>query len=378
VDHPFAQRISISLNGIRLTSQFDECIRYHINGYHLRQYMQSKRHWNDRAWESIDFDLFGKHYNSLTAPMQVFQTKLSHDQLPLGKARLQRSQVHYPQVALCPCCHKEQEDVLHFLRCDSNEARNSSLTNLLKDSKFPESHPRIRRTIHDGIQHWIHNLQDEFSPVINDYPLEIQQLILLAVQSQNRLGWDNVLRGFFSKRWTDLASRSLMVPDRTDLQTGHARMRAIIHSIHIYARDIWTSRNKALHSREAQYHNSIRTAEEAEIRTYYENQTILHFDDWYLCDKSLESILNSSSSNKRRCYCVLDQEVQEVCALHPVLEQVPYIFIRHRESNLKARIAWKVLFFLLVMSSYRRWQRRNATRSDGSLAPCCHYAIYKL
>ncbi len=75
--------------------------------------------------------------------------------------------------------------------------------------------------------------------------------------------------------------------------------------------------------------------------------------------------------------CLLDQEVQEVCAKHPVFAQVPYIFIRHRKSNLKARITWKVLSFLLVLSSYSRWQRRIADGSDGSLAPCCHYTIYK-
>ena len=76
--------------------------------------------------------------------------------------------------------------------------------------------------------------------------------------------------------------------------------------------------------------------------------------------------------------CLLDQEVQEVCVKHPVIVQVPYIFICHRESDLKGRIAWKVLSFLLVLSSCSRRQRRIAAGSDGSLAPCCHYAIYKL
>jgi hypothetical protein len=50
----------------------------------------------------------------------------------------------------------------------------------------------------------------------------------------------------------------------------------------------------------------------------------------------------------------------------------------HRESNPKARIAWKVLSFLLVLISHSWWQRRNAAGNDGSLAFCCHYTIYKL
>lgn len=85
LDHPSTQRISIVLNGTRLTSQIDECIRYHINGYQMRLHMQSKQHWSNRTWDQVDFDLFGKHYQRMSSPMQIFKTKLSHDQLPLGK-----------------------------------------------------------------------------------------------------------------------------------------------------------------------------------------------------------------------------------------------------------------------------------------------------
>ena len=35
VDHCPEQRVSISIMGVRLTGQYDECIRHHINGYHL-------------------------------------------------------------------------------------------------------------------------------------------------------------------------------------------------------------------------------------------------------------------------------------------------------------------------------------------------------
>jgi hypothetical protein len=114
-DHPYHQRISLSLNGVQLTSQIDECFRFHINGYHLRRYLQSKRKWTDRIWDSINFDLFGRHYQQLGAALQVFQTKLSYDQLPLGRINLYRSKVADKQVALCPCCTRATEDTFHFL-----------------------------------------------------------------------------------------------------------------------------------------------------------------------------------------------------------------------------------------------------------------------
>ena len=41
-DHQDEQSVSILLNGTPITSNYDSTIRYHINGYHLRQYMQEK------------------------------------------------------------------------------------------------------------------------------------------------------------------------------------------------------------------------------------------------------------------------------------------------------------------------------------------------
>lgn len=299
LDHPSTQRISIVLNGTRLTSQIDECIRYHINGYQMRLHMQSKRHWSNRTWDQVDFDLFGKHYQRMSSPMQVFKTKLSHDQLPLGKTRLHRSAVHDHNISLCPCCGTHSEDVNHFLRCPSNNAITSGLHALLKDSKFPDSHP-IRRVLHDGIRHWITDQKVAFQPSIDGYPPEMQASIRLAIQSQSSIGWDNAIRGFLSKEWTDLASRTLLAPRKLDLHNGRRRMQSITNSLFEYARSTWVFRNECLHGRDEQKKRAILTAEEAEIRQYYTNQTMLHFDDRYLCDKNLDTLLNSSTTNKRR------------------------------------------------------------------------------
>ena len=40
VSHESEQGCSISINGERVTSQYDDSIRFHVNGYHLRQYVQ--------------------------------------------------------------------------------------------------------------------------------------------------------------------------------------------------------------------------------------------------------------------------------------------------------------------------------------------------
>jgi hypothetical protein len=47
IDHEPAQLCSISINGRRLTGQYDASIRFHINGYHLRRYIQGQNSWSD-------------------------------------------------------------------------------------------------------------------------------------------------------------------------------------------------------------------------------------------------------------------------------------------------------------------------------------------
>jgi hypothetical protein len=278
INHPPFQRISLTLNGIRLTSQIDSCLRYHINGYHLRRHLQSKRRWADKIWDTLDFDLFGRHYQRLDANRQVFQTKFSYDQLPLGQMGLYRSRVTDPQVATCPCCKTSTEDMSHFLRCRQNSAFRQSLVDFRKDPKFPDDNP-TRRILSDGIQHWIEKPTERFRPDLTSYPSLIIASTMGAIDSQTHIGWNNAIRGFLSQAWTDLASRSLSDPDTVDIQKGRARMQTIIQSLHKHSWDTWLARNDKLHKKGLEQQTSIRTAEKAEIRFFYENPTTLHFDD---------------------------------------------------------------------------------------------------
>jgi hypothetical protein len=114
--------------------------------------MQSKHRWNDAEWDTIDFDLFGKHFKRLNAPNQSFQMKFSHDKLPLGKINLHRSSVKDSQVSLCPCCSSKVEDINHFLHCDKNTAPAiaTGLRNFLRDKKLPVPHPSYFLLQHFG------------------------------------------------------------------------------------------------------------------------------------------------------------------------------------------------------------------------------------
>lgn len=50
LDHQPGQKISVSINGRQLTSQYDSSLRFHVNGYRLPQYLQKRRQWDDATW----------------------------------------------------------------------------------------------------------------------------------------------------------------------------------------------------------------------------------------------------------------------------------------------------------------------------------------
>jgi hypothetical protein len=114
VDHRVDQQISIYINGIPVTSQYDECIRFHVNGYHLRQYVQQRHRWHNRIWDSIDFHTFGKHFKSLRPSYLAQHFKFVHDQLPLGDRRFREAPVKDASLKLCPCCKQPRKRLTTF------------------------------------------------------------------------------------------------------------------------------------------------------------------------------------------------------------------------------------------------------------------------
>lgn len=103
VDHQQSQQVSVTINSRRINSQFDESIRYHINGYHLRRYLQEKNSWSDETWNEIDFATFGKSFCRLSPATQVRQTKFVHGHLPIGTRRYKQARIKDEKLKVCPC-----------------------------------------------------------------------------------------------------------------------------------------------------------------------------------------------------------------------------------------------------------------------------------
>jgi hypothetical protein len=310
-DHTKEQNISISINGVRIQSQVDSCIRFHVNGYHLRHFMQSKNKWSNAVWKEIDFEMFGSHFRSLLPHQQISHMKHVHDQQPLGKRRNRQAPIPDPILEKCPCCNHPTEDKQHLLTCTKNPEAKAAMDTLRKTIlEKHDIHP-IRFLLIEGIKQWIEHPDRPFRPNVEHFPPHLHDSIHQAISSQERIGWKHLLNGFLSTAWRSLAHQDMLSATKSDQPKGLQRLRTCISAIHIFTRTLWLARNSVLHE-ETQINNlnTARTAEQVEVSYYHQRPQLLRFDDRHLCDRSLNKLLSGSSSTRRRWLRLIKSSVQ--------------------------------------------------------------------
>lgn len=194
--------MSFTINGLRINNQFDDSIRYHINGYHLRRYLQEQNSWSDAIWREIDFAMFGKFFRRLSPSQQIRHTKFVHGQLPLGVRRYQQARIPDESLRLCPRCKTHDETAIHFLPCQNNPVSLSSLQELYKKIQAGETHPmkHLKHLITGVIRKWSSNDDPDFNDV-GEYPSHMHPIINSAFQSQATIDWDHLLKGYLSCHW---------------------------------------------------------------------------------------------------------------------------------------------------------------------------------
>ena len=264
VPHIDEQQCSISINGVWLTSQYDECARFHVNGYHLKQYAMSSNGWSNNVWNEIYFAVFGAHFRRLRPSQQASHMKLVHNQLPLGERRYQQAPIKEDSLRLCPRCKEKSETNEHFLQCEANPARLQSLSKLKSDIQTTDIHP-VRYLLFAGICHWLKNPDTLFDPSTSEFPEHLLVPIQEALSFQARIGWHQAVKGYFSKNWAALANMDMYHPTATDQQKGTMRMRSIIQSVQLYTTQTWKYRNSALHDTDDTTATQIRSSEATEI-----------------------------------------------------------------------------------------------------------------
>ena len=122
-----------------------------------------------------------------------------------------------------------------------------------------------------------------------------------AINEQSAIGWENLLRGYFSSKWRDLASQNMMNPDATTNKAdGNRRAGTIIQRIQGYIKFLWKGRNDALHKCNKFNETKFLSLESAEIRHYFNQPHLIPVQDQHYCQGNILTILQGRPSIRRR------------------------------------------------------------------------------
>ena len=299
--HEEEQWCSISINGCCLSSQYDESIRFHINGYHhLRQSLQSKQGWSDHTWEEVDFYTFSQHFCRLCPQSQSKWMKIvMYDQLPSGERRYLQSPVKDPLLRLCPCCKHLPETMPHFLTCNHNVSLLESLQSLKTDLCSDNIHPTCH-LLYSGLFYFYSQKEGPYNTNLEVFPAHLHAPIRDALATQANIGWFQATKGFLSSRWRNLAAMAMFQSGARDETKGNSRLRNIVQGIFEHIMHLWRARNDMLHNK-----NRQRTVEGSILGVCRDHGSVqkpepLRFSDIHLCSQPLKKLLSSAPSTCQR------------------------------------------------------------------------------
>ena len=233
--YPAAQ-CTLSIANATITRSHKHALYHHSSASVLKQHILQSRSWTDT--HLIDWELFASFCTRNTFCLN-FLTKWIHRLLPIGTVIHKRLPSSSP---FCPACG-HPESYLHFVQC-SHSSRTPLkchlITNLRSCLASIVTDPNLKLILLEGVNHVLTGEPPSFpSPSSRYHHL---------IQTQSQLGWDNLLRGFFSQEWTSLHSQYLLTlvdsPPPTSLHPFLLPLQTIFTNIHT----LWKFRCAQRHS----------------------------------------------------------------------------------------------------------------------------------
>ena len=203
-----------------------------------REYWIKKMKIPPTAAPSTDWKSLSTAFQSLPTPRKTEIVKWNSEFCGTGK-NLHRWQEQ--SHSNCPTCGAPNEDTTHILQCPHPTAKQqwenslNSLNNWLNRSS---THPDIAHIIIENLRAWQSHrpsvLYNGSLPHLSD-----------AQQSQSSIGWETVLRGFISTKWS--ATQNLHFQHLQSKKTGKRWVTELIKKLWQVSWDMWRFRNGILH-----------------------------------------------------------------------------------------------------------------------------------
>jgi hypothetical protein len=149
----------------------------------MTEYLKARNDWDDATYESVSWPAFSAA--RFTTTNSRFVPKFSHRHLPIGD-KANRNDVKYSPC--CPACSNQCETNEHFLLCKAPSClqwRRKCLASLEKELTRLYTSPRMTTFLIETIDRLLDGKTISCSGTFRE-----------IAQSQKRIGWMTIFRGF--------------------------------------------------------------------------------------------------------------------------------------------------------------------------------------
>jgi hypothetical protein len=189
--------IQFHINGRTITRDFKKTVREMVQLPPLRKFYCERFGWSDNIFDSIDWDIFCPVYKKHLASKGIqWLHKYCIKKLPTGERVHKRDHFHDRR---CASCWHSVEDDDHLFKCEKRKSQRKQIikqTNILRNTVDPV----LCDILKEGLMTYF------MGDCITTAMLRIRgqegmERYSLLIDEQIVIGWDNLLRGKFTKQW---------------------------------------------------------------------------------------------------------------------------------------------------------------------------------
>jgi hypothetical protein len=199
------ERVTVKIGESKITANLHNRIRTESTKPQYYKYLQQKYKWKSKILDEINWEPIAQAMAVLTPVLQKTIKEMIHGWLPTNG----HPGDNEPTTKICPQCNQENETNLHFLKCPRDRQ--------LWAEKYRTKNTRpVEPPIHQVLVNTITNIMMN-NPVA--LPIEYENIR----ESQEEIGWNQLLYGRWTKQWTDTYNRETNTTDGTQWASNHIK-----------------------------------------------------------------------------------------------------------------------------------------------------------
>lgn len=278
-------------NQTKITSAFRKTMYESLTKISTNNYWMKKMKIPITCKDSIDWDIMGETFKSITKEKQKEVVKWNAEFCGTSKNLYRwKEQTHQK----CPVCGFDGETTDHILCCPHPDAKrewHKTLGNLEEWMKQQSTDPNLIEAILENINAWRESRPPKLSA-------NSAQKLTEAIEMQTKIGWSSFIRGFVYCDWKEIQRAHLQ---KIQSKKSHKRwLKMLIIKFWQISWDMWRFRNGILHTQSTTHITNftfLLTTEIVKEMDY--GGRLLPPTCKYLFNQSQSKLLSTTTNNKK-------------------------------------------------------------------------------